>query len=197
MDSGGGIDSEVVRVGSTVDDLARVLLYTLKGSLIAEHGREMVSHGLGYYSKAARAARIAWAHEQYGHTWNPDEIWMPMERERTSSKSDTSDENKPCDDDHFDVLVEAHRRNASLVTGRTVHPGFAYQREYLPDKGRVVVYPCRVIETDSGEALVRLGATTSKRQALRYIKRKRAQLAQRHSHAQQAEQTPQPGGGDE
>ncbi|MEO1633084.1 MAG: hypothetical protein AAFU38_20145, partial [Bacteroidota bacterium] len=230
--------------------LARVLLYTLKGSLIAEHGREMVSHGLGYYSKAARAARAAWAHEQYGHTWNPDEIWMPgrepesnatiselshevqhvpkgedgaKDEDREKDKDEHSDYCKvlieayqerleeegvlddqqlarriPCiSQDDFEKRVEKHRRNCLLVTGRTRYPGYAYQREYISAEKSVVVYPCRVIETDSGEALVRLGATTSKRQALRFIKRKRARLAQRRSHAQQAEQTPQPGGGDE
>lgn len=79
VNAGGGLDSEVIPIRATADDLARVAGYVVKGCRWST-GRLMCSRSLGYNTRAAKAERRAHAIANAGGTRDP-RPFEPVEHE--------------------------------------------------------------------------------------------------------------------
>lgn len=169
VESGGGIDSVARRVRPTRDDLARTVIYVLKGNQFVSNGPLMSSSDISYHSKRAREGRRKWAKEHYGHTWDSDEVMIPperVEREEAQSPAPVAKEKTP-------RRVPRHE-----AVSHTSDPRYVIRSKYDKEQRTVSALACRVTKGAGKHGYRVLADCPTKVHARKYLRRYARRISQ-------------------
>lgn len=168
IDAGGGIDTHVVQIGATADDVARLSGYIVKACRWGQ-GRLMCSRSIGYNTAEARAERQRYAVAANGGPDNQE--FEPVEREHV--------ERVPRDRPRFEPFV-SQARVPTVQTVLVPLKGGEYAfRRHFDAETKTLSFTVNAVDRTSGRPRYTvLARPNSKDAGLRFLRRYDVRLRQ-------------------